>query len=160
MTTMAFIKQSRPGRWEIRESRFTANGPRSTTLATFETLDHSHLVLASERAQGEFDEHAIVESARRAGAPVSLSPADQAATALLRAIGDGDSPSPGLRKLLTDALSGKQLRPATEEALGYVGKSAEQRGADLFDLMLLSDAIPAKRVSKTMSFPPIAGANG
>lgn len=160
MTTMAFIKQSRPGRWEIRESRVTANGPRSTTLATFETLDHSHLVLAADRAQSEFDEQSIIDSARRAGAPVSLSPADKAAMALLRAIGDGDSPSPGLRRLLTDALSGRQLSAATEEALDHVGKSAEHRGADLFDLMLLSDAIPAKRVSRTMSFPPIASTSG
>lgn len=160
MTTMAFIKQSRPGRWEIRESRVTANGPRSATLATFESLDHTHLELAAGRAQSEFDERAIVESARRAGAPVSLSPADQAAMALLRAIGDGDSPSPGLRRLLADALSGRQLSAATEEALDHVGKSADQRGADLFDLMLLSDAIPARRVSKTMGFPPIANASG
>lgn len=100
-------------------------------------------MLAKSRAESAFDEIAITESARRAGAPVALAPADAAATALLRALGDGHAPSPGLRRLLLDALAATKNSPETEEALGHVGKSAEQRGVELVDLLLLSDAFPS-----------------
>ncbi|MGB0871506.1 MAG: hypothetical protein ACPGYP_00035 [Solirubrobacterales bacterium] len=152
---MAFLKQSRPGRWEIRESRVTPAGPRSRTLATFASLDHSHLVLAESRAQNEFDESAIIEAARRIGVPVRLSPADAAGTELLRALGDGHAVAPGLRQLLLDALTNGKHSPVTEEALGHVGKSAEQRGAELVDLMLLGDAIPSRATPSQLTFPVI-----
>lgn len=152
---MAFVKQSRSGRWEIRESRATPAGPRARTLATFATLDHEHILLAGSRAESAFDADAITEAARRAGAPVALAPADAAATALLRALGDGHSPAPGLRRLLLDALGNTKIAPETEEALGHVGKSAAERGAELVDLMLLSDAIPTKAPTADLAFPPI-----
>lgn len=152
---MTYLKQNRPGRWEIRESRVTPAGPRSRTLATFASLDHSHLVLAKSRAENEFDESAIIEAARRVGAPVESAPADSAAAALLRALGDGHSLAPGLRQLLQDALATGKQSPATEEALGHVGKSAEQRGAELVDLMLLGDAIPSRAKPSKLTFPVI-----
>lgn len=152
---MAFLKQSRSGRWEIRESRATPDGPRARTLATFATLDREHILLASSRAEAVFDADAITEAARRAGAPVALAPADAAATALLRALGDGHSPATGLRRLLLDALSDKRSAPETEEALGHVGKSAAERGAEIVDLMLLSDAIPTKAPTAGLTFPPV-----
>lgn len=152
---MAFLKQNRSGRWEIRESRVTPAGPRARTLATFATLDHEHLLLAKSRAEGPFDEASVAEAARRAGAPVALLPADAAATALLRALGDGQVPSPGLRRLLLDALASSKYSAETEEALGHVGKSVDERGTELVDLMLLSDAFPAKASTAELKFPVI-----
>lgn len=152
---MAFLKQNRSGRWEIRESRSTPAGPRAKTLSTFATLDHEHLLIAKSRAEGSFDDDAITQAARRAGVPVALPRADAAATALLRALGDGHVPAPGLRQLLLDALASTRNSPETEEALGHVGKSADQRSAELVDLLLLSDAVPAKSSASELSFPVI-----
>lgn len=155
---MAFVTQNRSGRWEIRESRSTPAGPRSQTLATFERLGHAHLTLAASRAAGEFLPEAVADAARRAGAPVALGPADEAATVLLRAVGDGESLSPGLRALLLDALGKRKPRPSTEEALGHIGKSAEERGAELIDLLLLTDALPDSSAKSKLKFPGIPAA--
>jgi hypothetical protein len=160
ITTMAYVTQNRSGRWEIRESRSTPDGPRSRTLATFERLGHVHLTLAASRASGEFVPEAVTDAARRAGAPVELGPADDAAISLLRAVGDGETVSPGLRSLLLDALGKASPRPSTEEALGHVGKTAEERGADLIDLLLLTDALPDRSRASKLKFPVIPDSRG
>lgn len=157
---MAFVTQNRSGRWEIRESRSTPDGPRSRTLATFERLGHSHLMLAASRSAGEFVPELVTDAARRAGAPVELGPADEAAIALLRAVGDAERLSPGLRRLLLDALGKGKPRPSTEEALGHIGRTAEERGADLIDLLLLTDALPDHSDRSKLTFPVIPTTRG
>lgn len=141
MPTMAFATETRPGRWELRESVKTPAGPRARTLASFAELDAEHIHLIVERSKTGVSAGDAVQAARRAGAPVALAPADAAAIALLRTIGDGRQISPGLKRLLVDALGDGPMRPATQEALEYIGLSAKQRGAQLVDLLLLTNAI-------------------
>jgi hypothetical protein len=67
---MAYVVARPRGRFEIRESFHTANGPRSRTLAGFDVLTDNILTAAAERAQRPFDAQAVLRSARRAGARV------------------------------------------------------------------------------------------
>ena len=152
---MAFVVNNRSGAWEIRESRATANGPRARTLASFKSLDHRHIALAIERSENEVDAAAVIRAARKAGAPVALPAVDQAAIELLRAIGDGATLSPGLRRIISDAVSAGANSDETNEALSHVGKSPATRGAELIDLLLLTDAIPRRESWSKLEFPGI-----
>jgi hypothetical protein len=152
---MAYVTRNRTGSWEIRESRSTPAGPRSKTLASFKTLTHEHVVVASERSGGELDADTLIAAARKAGAPVSLAPADQAAIDLLRAIGDQQPLNPHLRGLLLDALSDGPSSDATNEVLEHIGKSPEERGAEAIDLLLLVDAVPRRDSWSRLEFPGI-----
>jgi hypothetical protein len=67
---MAYVVARRGGRFELRESLHTANGPRSRTLAGFDVLTDDVLTAAARRAQRPFDAQAVIRSARRAGARV------------------------------------------------------------------------------------------
>jgi hypothetical protein len=67
---MAYVVARRSGRFEIRESLHTANGPRSRTLAGFGVLTDDVLAAAARRAQRPFDAEAVLRSGRRAGARV------------------------------------------------------------------------------------------
>jgi hypothetical protein len=69
---MAFVVARRGGRFEIRESLHTANGPRSRTLAGFDVLTEEVLAAAARRAQRPFDREAVIGSGRRAGARVRI----------------------------------------------------------------------------------------
>jgi hypothetical protein len=157
---MAYVTKNRNGNFEIRESQRTSAGPRSKTLASFRTLEHQHLVLAAERSSGELDRDALVAAARKAGAPVALAPADEAATQLLRAIGDGGKLNEHLAGLLRDALSEGPKADATNEAFGHIGISQEQRGAMIIDLLLLTDAIPRRDDWSRLEFPGIPETSG
>ncbi|HEX4838647.1 MAG TPA: hypothetical protein VFV03_09020 [Solirubrobacteraceae bacterium] len=67
---MTYVVARRGGRFEIRESLHTANGPRSRTLAGFDVLTDDILTAAARRAQRPFDVEAVIRSARRTGARV------------------------------------------------------------------------------------------
>lgn len=69
---MAYVVARRGGRFEIRESLHTSNGPRSRTLAGFGVLTDDILKAAAKRAQRPFDADAVVRSGRRAGARVQV----------------------------------------------------------------------------------------
>lgn len=69
---MAYVVARRGGRFEIRESLHTANGPRSRTLAGFDVLTDEILAAAARRAQRPFDSEAVIGSGRRAGARVRV----------------------------------------------------------------------------------------
>lgn len=69
---MAYVVARRNGRFEIRESLHTAEGPRSRTLAGFSVLTDDVLVAAERRAQRPFDSDAVLRSGRRAGARVQV----------------------------------------------------------------------------------------
>jgi hypothetical protein len=69
---MAYVVARRGGRFEIRESLHTANGPRSRTLAGFDVLTEKVLDAAARRAQRPFDPEAVVGSGRRAGVRVQI----------------------------------------------------------------------------------------
>jgi hypothetical protein len=157
---MAFVTKNRSGSWELRESRQTPAGPRSKTLATFKSLDHHHVLLAIERSESVLDEGTLVAAARKAGAPIALPPVEQAATKLLRAIGDGAALDPRLRELLLDVLSDGPNADVTNEVLGHIGKSAQERGAAVIDLLLLTDAIPRRESWSQLEFPGIPETSG
>jgi hypothetical protein len=69
---MAYVVARRNGRFEIRESLHTANGPRSRTLAGFSVLTDDVLSAAARRAQRPFDSDAVLRSGRRAGVRVQV----------------------------------------------------------------------------------------
>lgn len=69
---MAYVVARRGGRFEVRESLHTANGPRSRTLVGFDVLTEEILTAAARRAQRPFDREAVIGSGRRAGARVQI----------------------------------------------------------------------------------------
>jgi hypothetical protein len=69
---MAYVVARRGGRFEVRESLYTAKGPRSRTLAGFDVLTEGVITAAAHRAQRPFDREAVIGSARRAGARVQI----------------------------------------------------------------------------------------
>jgi hypothetical protein len=154
---MAFVVRRPKGRFEIRESVHTPAGPRARSLATFTQLDEEALARAEKAATTAFDGDEVRASARRAGAPVTASAADRAAAALLHELSRGRRPSPGLRRLLLDALRG-QRAPALEagDSIGdWVGATAETRGDALKDLLSLTDYLPGPR-RQALDYPRLA----
>ena len=64
---MAYVVTRPKGRFEIRESVHTPNGPRARTLANFEQLTDKVLATARQRASRPFDPDAVRASAFKAG---------------------------------------------------------------------------------------------
>ena len=71
---MAYVVARPRGRFEIRESLHTPDGPRAHSLAGFDVLSDIVLAKAARRAQRPFDVGAVLASGRRAGAPVTAGP--------------------------------------------------------------------------------------
>lgn len=69
---MAYIVARPKGRFEIRESLHTPDGPRARSLAGFDVLTDAVLAKAARRAQRPFDVGAVLASGRRAGAPATV----------------------------------------------------------------------------------------
>jgi hypothetical protein len=69
---MAYVVARPKGRFEIRESLHTPNGPRARSLAGFDVLSDAVLAKAARRAQRPFDVGAVIASGRRAGAPTTV----------------------------------------------------------------------------------------
>lgn len=67
---MAYVVARRKGRFEVRESSHTPNGPRARSLAGFDVLTDEVLAKAAKRAKRPFDLDAVIASGRRAGALV------------------------------------------------------------------------------------------
>jgi hypothetical protein len=147
---MAFVTTGRDGAFEVRESRSTADGPRSRTLATFRELDETTIRRVIERAEKAPEREELVQAALRAGATIAPAPVDEAAGALLRSLARGEAPSPKHRRLLLDALSGE-----SNSAAEWLGTSQAERGDALRELLLLSDAIPVRRRPREIRFPRI-----
>lgn len=68
---MAYVVARRNGRFEVRESFHTPDGPRARSLAGFHVLTDEVLAKAARRAQRPFNVEAVLTSGRRAGAPVA-----------------------------------------------------------------------------------------
>jgi hypothetical protein len=158
---MAFVTARRGGRFEIRETRRTAHGPRSTTLVSFRALNDEVLEQARERAVGAVDLEQIRAGARRVGAPIELGRPDQLARLLLGAMANGALPSPGLRRALADALADVGT-PSDGDLAGlahWIGVSDEERARALEDLLGLADAIPTTTPRRAeLTFPRLASA--
>jgi len=155
---MASIVRGRGQNWEIRESERTPRGPRSRTLATFRRLDGETIERARSRAKVPLTAAELVSIARRVGAPVAPSAADDAAIQMLRELNSGSRPRPALRRLLVERLD-EQRQPSDtiSSAAQWIGASPEERGAALRDLLLLADALPdPHRSAGELGFPPLA----
>jgi len=142
---MAFVVRRPGGRFEIRESVVTPNGPRARSLATFRVLDGDVLERAARAATQPFDPESVLGSARRSGAPVAGSAADRLARQLLAEIGRGHRPASGLRRLLLRNLSDDRSFADVEMDDEWLDASDEQRGRVLRDLLDLTDSLPADR---------------
>jgi hypothetical protein len=71
---MAYVVARPKGRFEIRESLHTPEGPRARSLAGFDVLSDAVLAKAARRAQRPFDVRAVLASGQRAGAPTTVAP--------------------------------------------------------------------------------------
>lgn len=166
---MAFIVPTKRGTFEVRESRSTPDGPRSRTLATFSELDDAVIEKARTRAEKPLDPEELRESAARAGASIAGEPVDESARETLRLVANGNELDPMLRRLLLDALAPAESRgqraassptvsDAARAATEWIGASLTQRGEALRDLLLLSDALPARIRSEEIGFPKLRSA--
>jgi hypothetical protein len=164
---MAYVTSNRRGDFEVRESRQTAKGPRSRTLATFRSLDAEVIARARERAENPPSAEQLREAALRAGAPITAAPSDRAAAETVRRLARGERVDPMLRRLLLDAL-GRQERgerfdepgpgptaisDAARSASEWIGVSLERRGETLAELLELVDAVPIRRRGPEIGFP-------
>ena len=121
LPTMAYVVAREGRRYEVRESSSTSRGPRARTLATFATFDDEVLARVHARAAVPVDESALLRSARKAGATVTVGQAgaDHAARTLLAKLNAGGGPSSILagsvgrrtRRRARDAACPHPLRP-------------------------------------------------
>lgn len=164
LTTMAFIVSIPRDTFEIRESQGTPTGPRSRTLATFKELDEEVIERARSRAKKALDPEQLRRMARRAGAPVAIGAADRAARDLIAELAQGQGPDPTLKRLLVDALGDRDrgdiqpLSDAARSAAAWVAATPRLRGEALRDLLLLTDALPARRHESARRFPRLESA--
>ena len=153
---MASLCRRRDGRVEIRETRSTERGPRSTTLASFRgALTPDVLEQAAGRARRPFDRARLRERARELGIPVRTQRDDRAARALLAQLRDG-TVDPVLVGLLARALADAPAAPVPEplaEVAEWLGASPAERGRALRGLLRVHDRIargrPAPRRRRT-----------
>jgi hypothetical protein len=136
---MAYVVARRKGRFEIRESLHTPDGPRARSLAGFDVLTDEVVAKAARRAQRPFDVEAVLASARRAGAPAMIAAWRKT----------GDSPSRFVQASRRMALAMRRppaLRPADP-------------GATLIDLLGFADAVTASQPARPfapLEFPALS----
>jgi len=144
---MSYVVATRPGRWEIRESRLTDRGPRSRSLATFAELTDEVIEHARGRSEKPLDSADLRRACLRAGAPVREPRADRSARELLGELAEGRAPRGPLRRLLADALREEpsELSDQARAAADWIAATPEQRGEALHDLLSLGDHLPVHR---------------
>lgn len=173
---MAYVVPRRGGKWDIRESRLTAAGPRSYTLASFKTLTSEVLRGAQAKAAKPLDASELRRKAVRAGAPVEPARADRAVAELLAEIDAGRQPRAALKRLLLDALGAREAdiaehaaEPGMDGLDGYaaaasanaraaaawIGATPKQHGDALRELLLLTDQLPRRARPERERFPRI-----
>jgi len=159
---MAFIVATKSGRFEIRESRATARGPRSRTLASFTELDDRAIEAACAKASKSIDPEDLRRAAKKVSAPIAAPPAEHAARELIAELGKGRSLDPTLRRILLDLLERgrrdgrhpSQWHEAAQEVAEWMAATPAEKGKALVDLLLLADALPSRgRRGKPLSFP-------
>jgi hypothetical protein len=153
---MAFVVRRPAGRWEIRESYATEDGPRARTLASFTRLRPEVLERAEAAAWVTIDRESLIRSARRAGATFEPSAADTLAAELLHRVGRETPVRPGLRRLLVNRLSADLPVLGDDSVADWIGASTEDRGAALLDLLGLADRIPKPRRDRPLDFPGLS----
>ena len=166
---MAYVVATKPGRFEVRESASTANGPRSRTLASFRELTAEVVEKVQARSEKPPTAEELTRSALKAGAPVRGPELDEAARETLRLMANGGHPDPMLRRLLLDALSDEdrsdrpadpkaRVSDAARAATQWVGVGVEERGKVLGELLELADALPVRLRPHEIGFPRLKSA--
>jgi len=161
---MAYVVATKPGRFEVRESTNTPDGPRSRTLASFRELTAEVVEKVQARSDKPPTAAELTRSALKAGAPVRGTGLDEAARETLRRMAAGERPDPMLRQLLLDALEDEdrsdrpeatrgRVSDAARAATQWVGVGAQERGQALRELLDLADAMPIKLRPHEISFP-------
>src|SRR3954453_4753537 len=161
---MAFVVATKPGRFEVRESLSTLQGPRSRTLASFREMTPEVVERVQAKSKKPPTAAELTRSALRAGAPVRGSQLDEAAGETLRRIANGEQPDPKLRRLLIDALSNQDPGPqasgskslvsdAARAGSQWIGVGAEDRAGALRELLELADALPIRLRPPEIGFP-------
>jgi hypothetical protein len=155
---MTYVVRRPTGNWEVRESRTTAAGPRSRTLASFSTLTPEVVSRVQRRADRPVQPTQLRQAARRAGAPVAPPTSDRAAAELLAELAGGRRPRPELARLLIDSLTGEYAASSdnARAAAAWIGASPQRRGQTLRDLLLLVDSLPRRERRERPRFPRIA----
>ena len=139
---MAYVVTRPRGRFEIRESVHTAQGPRSRSLANFAQLTDEVLATAGERASRPFDAQAVRASARRAGVPVR--------TRRRRAPGTAEA---------RDFVQSSRRMAASLETRPTAAAGTRDPGDALMDLLELVAQVRAfspNRAPEPLGFPPLA----
>jgi hypothetical protein len=140
---MAFVVRRPGGRWEIRESYVSPNGPRARTLASFRELTSDVIDKAVRRSGGRLERDDIERAAKRAGAPAERPEADRLAEGLLRSLARGERVRPELRRLLVRDLEARH--PVDDSFTEWFGASLEERAEALVQLLDLADNMPHRR---------------
>jgi hypothetical protein len=162
---MAYVVATKPGRFEIRESHSTPDGPRSRTLASFTELDDGVIEKARARSAKPPRREELREAAIRAGAPVAGTPIDDSARETLRRLASGEPLDPMLQRLLADAVAPDggpgqadgsappSISDSARAATQWMGVSLTQKAEALRDLLELADALPLRMPSPEIDFP-------
>jgi hypothetical protein len=161
---MTYVVATKRGRFEVRESHSTAEGPRSRTLASFTELSDEVIAKARARAAKPLTVGELKEGAARAGAPIAGAPIDGSARETLRRLANGEQLDPMLHRLLVDALAtGEEPEEQVEHsasvsdsaraATQWIGASLTQRAESLRDLLELTDALPLRIPPAEIGFP-------
>jgi hypothetical protein len=140
---MAYVVRRRNGRFEVRESLHTPNGPRARSLASFEVLTDEALARAAGRALRPFDARAVVRSARRAGAGVRLAV---------------DPAAPGRSAGAHDRFLAGSMRMANALRHSRPARAYVDPGVALADLLGFADMVAAGRPPRRfepLAFPPL-----
>jgi hypothetical protein len=138
---MAYVVKRSNGRFEVRESVHTPEGPRARSLAGFEVLTDDVLQRAAGRAIRPFDAEAVLASGKRAGASVPA----EAGTAL-------GIPDSSRRFAEASRRMARSMRRPTSRKL-------RDPGAALIDLLGFADAVRRSqpvRPFEPLTFPVLA----
>lgn len=164
---MAYIVRHSGDRFEIRESRATAKGPRSRQLARFAgALTPAVLARAAARATRPFDADALVRRARVMGIAVETRGSEPEARALLARLRRADPIDPVMAGLLARALEQTDRAAVPEriaEAAEWIGAPPADRGAALRDLLdafgRIAGSRPPLRERPPKTFPRFTSAS-
>lgn len=149
---MAYIVKRSNGAWEIRESRQTAGGPRSFTLATLREETPEALQRALERSEAGLMESELALKLDEAGVPPTMTNADRAARALLAELIAGRIPSDALRRALVGRLEGRDGF-GEKSCNGVDQADIEKQGRLLEDVLDLATALPYEPTAEISQVP-------
>lgn len=156
---MAYVVARPNGRFEIRESVHTEQGPRARSLANFARLTDEVVTTARSRARRPFDADAVRASARRAGSPVAAG-RRSTSTAPPRPPRETSPPRRALSPSEARRFVASSRRMAADVAASTRRPTTRRDPGDvLIDLLNFAEQVtpftPA-RVPEPLGFPPLA----